>query len=324
MLLSMAARRSNRSNSKPGRGGSRGRAATDRPTIRDRIAGLAPGLRGRLLLKSLAWMGGVAVLGWGVATGVPELERRAVARDTEQVRTIAVEFLDEPGWFRSDPDLRPTLEGTVAAAIGIDRASTANREGLAVALEALESSGWFEVVRQVRWSGPGKVVVEADWVDPAVVVHGLIDGEPQDVLVDRRGRRLPYAFEPGMALSLPRLIGPARRQAPRIAESWGDDVEAGIALDRLMRNHPWYDQVRSIDLSGFGGADGLVLRTDDCSIVWGLPPEVNSLGEPPALDKIQYLDALVAQYGRIDTHCLGGRISLPADVVTYRAATCAR
>ncbi len=264
------------------------------------------------------------MVGWGVATGVPELERRAVARDIDQVQTIAVEFSDEPGWFRSDPDLRPTLEGTVAAAIGIDRASTANREGLADALKALESSGWFEVVRQVRWSGPGRVIVDADWVEPAVVVHGLIDGELQDVLVDRRGRRLPYAFEPGMALALPRLIGPARRQAPRIAESWGDDVEAGITLDLLMRNHPWYDQVRSIDLTGFGDADGLVLRTDDCSIVWGLPPNVNSLGEPPAIDKIQYLDALVAQYGRIDTHCLGGRISLPADVVTYRAATCAR
>jgi hypothetical protein len=277
-----------------------------------------------LAMRSLAWIGGIGLLGWGVAKGVPELERRAVARDLDLVRTIEVEFADEPGWFRTDPDLRPTLEGTVAAAIGIDRASTANREGLAAALKALQTSGWFEVVRQVRWSGPGRVVVEADWVDPAVVVHGLIDGEAKDVLVDRRGRRLPYAFEPGMALSLPRLIGPARRQAPRIAEPWGDDVEAGIALHQLMGSHPWYDQIRSIDLSTFGEADGLVLRTDDCSIIWGLPPDVNSLGEPPALDKIQYLDALVAQYGRIDTHCLGGRISLPADVVTYRAVTCAR
>jgi hypothetical protein len=163
-------------------------------------------------------------------------------------------------------------------------------------------------------------MVEADWVRPAAVVHALLDGESKDVLVDRRGRRLPYAFEPGMALSLPRLVGPARRSAPRIGESWGDDVEAGIALHDLMRPHSWYEQVRSIDLTGFGSPDGLVIRTDDCSIVWGLPPEANSLSEPPAGDKIHYLDALVAQYGRIDTHCLGGRISLPADVVTYRAA----
>ncbi len=324
MLETMPVKRSSRSTSKPGLGGSRGRAGTDRPTSGERIARLAPGPRVMTVLRCLVWMGGTALLGWGVAIGVPELERRAVARDIEQVQTIVVEFSDEPGWFRSDPDLRPALEGTVAAAIGIDRASTADREGLADALEALESSGWFEVVRQVRWSEPGRVVVEAKWVDPAVVVHGLIDGEPKDVLVDRRGRRLPYAFEPGMAQSLPRLISPARRPAPGIAESWGDDVEAGIALHLLMQGHPWYDQVRSIDLSGFGHADGLVLRTDDCSIIWGLPPDVNSLGEPPAIDKIQYLDALVAQYGRIDTHCLGGRISLPADVVTYRAATCAR
>jgi hypothetical protein len=267
----------------------------------------------------MVWIGGAALLGWGVAAGLPELERRAVARDLDVVSTIAVEFTDEPDWFRSDPDLRPTLAGTVAAAIGIDRASTADRSGLAAALNALAASGWFEDVRQVRWAGPGRVVVEADWVHPAAVVHGTLDGESKDVLVDRRGRRLPYAFEPGMARSLPRLIGAARRQAPRVAESWGDDVEAGIELHALMRNHVWYDQVRSVDLTGFRSADGLVIRTDDCSIIWGLPPSANSLGEPPAADKVQYLDALVAQYGRIDTHCLGGRISLPADVVTYSA-----
>jgi hypothetical protein len=283
-----------------------------------------PGPRVVFAFKGIIWISGLALVGWGISSGVPELERRAVARDMSQVQTIAVSFVDEPDWFRSDPDLRPTLEGTVAAAIGIDRASPANREGLADAMAALVSTGWFEVVHQVRWQEPGRVLVEADWVRPAAVVNGMLDGESRDVLVDRRGRRLPYAFDPGMAMSLPRLIRPARRTAPRIAEPWGDDVDAGIALHSLMREHSWYDQVRSIDLAGFGGKDGLVLRTDDCSIIWGLPPDANSLGEPPAVDKIQYLDALVAQYGRIDTHCLGGRISLPADVVTYRAATCAR
>ncbi len=272
------------------------------------------------MLKILGWIGGIVAVGWGVAAGVPELERRAVARDLESISTIAVEFTDEPDWFRSDPDLRPTLEGTVAASIGIDHASTSDRVGLTAAMRSLTATGWFEAVRQVRWAGPGRVVVEADWVRPAAVVHGTLDGEPRDVLVDVRGRRLPYAFEPGMAMSLPRLVGPARRNAPRVGEAWGDDVEAGIRLHELLRDHVWYDQVRSIDLASFGDTDGLRLRTDDCSIVWGLPPGTNSLAEPPAEDKVHYLDALVAQYGRIDTHCLGGRISLPADVVTYRAA----
>jgi hypothetical protein len=276
------------------------------------------------VLRVFAWLGGIVLLGWAVSAGVPELERRAVARDLDRVDTITVEFLDEPGWFRSDPELRPTLEGTVAASIGIDRATASERRGLVAARDALLACGWFEDVHQVRWMGPGRVQVVADWVEPVAVVHGQLDGEPRDVLVDRRGRRLPYAFDPGMALALPRLVFPRLGHAPRIGEFWGDDVAAGISLHQLMRQHAWYDQVRSIDLSQVGKSDGLVLRTDDCSIVWGLPPDANSLGEPPALDKIQYLDALVAQYGRIDTHCLGGRISLPADVVTYRAATCAR
>ncbi len=276
------------------------------------------------MAKTLAWVGGMTLVGWGVAAGVPELERRASARDLDEVSVISVVFEGEPDWFRSDPDLRPTLEGTVAAAVGVDRATVSDSSGLVDARRSLQGSGWFEDVRQVRWISRGVVLVEADWVQPAAVVRGLLEGEPRDVLVDRHGRRLPYAFETGMARALPLLIGPARREAPRIAETWGDDVKAGIALHGLMRNRPWYDQVRSVDLSGFAGADGMVLRTDDCSIIWGLPPETNTLAEPPAADKLHYLDALVAQYGRIDTHCLGGRISLPADVVTYRAATCAR
>jgi hypothetical protein len=324
MAGTMAARRSSRSGSSKGRGSTRGRATTDSPSFLGRLVGVATGPRTIVAFKAVAWIGGAVLLGWGIAAGIPELERRAEARDLERISTIAVEFAQSPDWFRTDPDLRPTLEGTVAAAIGIDRASVSDREGLIAAREALADSGWFEAVTQVRWIGPGRVQVEADWVVPAAVVHGLLDGEPKDVPVDRRGRRLPYAFDPGMAMALPRIVSPRVRQAPRIGEFWGEDVGAGISLHALMRSHPWYDQVRSVDLSNFGKADGLVLRTDDCSIVWGLPPDSNSLGEPPAADKLYYLDALVEKYGRIDTHCLGGRISLPADVVTYRATTCAR
>lgn len=274
-----------------------------------------------IALRSLAWIAIVGLLGWGLVAGVPELERRAAARDLDRTTAIAVVFENEPAWFRSDPDLVPQLVGTVQAAVGRDRAFTSERAGLVAAIDALRASGWFESVHQVRWDDVGRIAVEADWVVPSVVVRATLDGEPHDVLVDRRGRRLPYAFEPGKAVTMPQLLRPALERAPGVGESWGDDVEAGIALHALLGEHPWYEQIRSIDLAGFRGRDGLVIRTDDCSIVWGLPPGTNSLAEPPATDKVRYLEALVAQYGRIDTHCLGGRISLPADVVTYRSAS---
>lgn len=273
-----------------------------------------------VVLRAIGWVGVLAALGWGIAAGVPELERRAAARDLDAVNRLEVVFLDEPAWFRSDPDLVPQLVGTVQAAVGRDRAFTAERSGLVAALDALRASGWFERVEQVRWDGVGRVVVEADWVVPSAVVRASLDGQPRDVLVDRRGRRLPYAFEPGKALAMPQVHHPARTTAPAVGEHWGSDVDAGIALHGLLRDHPWYEQVRAVDLEGFHGRDGLVLRTVDCSIVWGLPPGENSLAEPPASDKIRYLDALVAQYGRIDSHCLGGRISLPTDIVTYTSA----
>lgn len=311
----MARRGTRGSNSK-----ARRRSTSGRTTLSERLARLAPGPRTTAVLRAAAWFVAIGLVGWGIAAGVPELERRAAARDLDRTTTLEVVFLDEPTWFRTDPELVPHLAGTVQAAIGGERASTADRSGLIAARDALGLSGWFEQVRQVRWDGIGRVVVEADWVVPTVVVRARLDGSPMDVLVDRHGRRLPYAFEPGKSLAVPLLLDPARGEAPAVGESWGGDVEAGIALHDLLRGHQWYDQVRSVDLGNFRGDNGLVIRTDDCSIVWGLHPGTNSLAEPPARDKLRYLDALVSQYGRIDSHCLGGRISLPADVVTYTAA----
>ena len=43
--------------------------------------------------------------------------------------------------------------------------------------------------------------------------------EEMDVLVDRHGRRLPYAFDPGTALALPQLKEPARYARARADQS---------------------------------------------------------------------------------------------------------
>lgn len=256
----------------------------------------------------------------GIFVGLPHLEARRLARELQSSAPLEVAFTTAPTWFSIDPDLQEELHAAVAMNISPDQRSTGIATGLEAAHEALAHSGWFESVDQVRWVDDRRIQIDATWVVPTAVVHGHIDDELMDVVVDRDGRRLAYAFDPGTARDLPRILRPARTAAPSVGEYWGPDVTAGIRLHNLMRDRPWYEQVRSIDLAGFDGPRGLVIRTDDCSIIWRTPPGEHSLEEPPAEDKLKYLDTLESWRGRIDPHCHGGEIDLSWDVVTYRAS----
>lgn len=278
------------------------------------------GPRAQLGLRILGWvvlLGGVLA---GVLVGIPHLEERRVARELDAADTLEVVFTTAPTWFSIDPDLQEELHSAVAMSIPSDLRSTGMSQGLQEAHRVLADSGWFERIEQVRWGGEHRVEIDAAWVVPTAVVHGNIDEEPMDVVVDREGRRLAYAFDPGTARDLPRILRPTRSTAPPVGEYWGPDVTAGIKLHTLIRDRPWYDQVRSVDLAGFGGQRGLVIRTDECSIIWRTPPGEHSLEEPPAEDKLKYLDTLESWRGRIDPHCHGGEIDLSWDVVTYRAS----
>ena len=277
---------------------------------------LVPGPTTLIVVRVAGWLLLIAAVTSGLVIGIPELEQRAVARDLQSSKDLTIEFQGAPDWFRIDRSLPLELEGIVINAVGAERRSARIRDGLIDAHAALEASHWFESLDQLRWIDADTIRVEGRWVRPAAVVYAKIDGEDKDVLVDVRGHRLAYAFEPGTARDLPRIKGADRGQAPPVGEPWGEDVVAGIVLHEAIAARPWSDQIQIIDVSNHRNPKrGLVLRTNGCSIVWGRSPDDPSPSEVPTAQKIEYLDYYVREFGDFDEHCAGGEFDARPDML---------
>ena len=281
---------------------------------------LRPGDKTLTIVRLAGWLllaGGLAL---GVTIGLPELERRSIARDLESTGPLRVEFTNPPRWFQIDEALRAELAGTVVNAVGPEGRSTRIRSGLVDAHAALEDTHWFESLDRLRWIDADTIRVDGRWVTLAGVVEAELEGEAKDVLIDDRGHRLAYAFEPHTARHLPRIVGADRVHAPSVGEAWGEDVLAGIMLQRLIAGESWADEVASVDVSGHGDPNrGLVLRTNRCSIIWGLAPNEADPAEVPSAAKLAYLAAFNDEYGRFDEYCMDGEFDVRHDMMLMQS-----
>lgn len=246
-------------------------------------------------LRATGWTVLAGLLVAGGLVGIPALKQRAEARNLLLEDPIEVRFVGGPAWFEDD-DLRTGLADTVRIAIGEDRATTRDA-GLRRAIEGLERTGWFEHVTQVRWIDPTTVAVDAEWVVPVALVDGTLpDGERRAFLVDSAGRRLELDYPIGAA-GLPDLLrikGASEVVPPAPGERWGDDVDAALALHRVIRDAPWYDLVRSIDTRRHATDREVELHTDRSTIVWGSPPGEWTLAENTDRDKILIVEQLAS------------------------------
>ncbi|MHC4793023.1 MAG: hypothetical protein ACYTDE_01845 [Planctomycetota bacterium] len=276
----MPSRRSKRSKSTSG--------STGLQAIADRL-----GPRTVIGLRAAGWAVLTGLLVAGGLLGIPTLKDRAEARNLLLDDPIEVRFVGGPAWFEDD-HLRMELADTVRRAIGEDHATTRDA-GLRRALEGLERTGWFEQVTQVRWIDPTTVAVDAEWVVPIALVDGtLADGERRAFLVDSAGRRLELDYPIGAA-GLPELLrikGVSEVVPPAPGERWGDDVDAALALHRVIHDAPWYDLVRSIDTRRHATDREVELHTDRSTIVWGSPPGQWTLAENTDRDKILIVEQL--------------------------------
>jgi len=260
-------------------------------------------------LVSAGWVVAIAATAMALGMGVPALRDAALA--SEGRRSVTVRFVQRPVWM-SDAELEPLAE-LVADQL---RGSALQQGNLAAAREALLQCGWFEEVRQVRRTGGDEVEVDAVWTTPFAVVR---EGG-YDHLIDLHGRLLPRCYRPGTTpRQLIRIESAAQPRPDTYGTTWpGEDLQAALAVARLVDTRPWRPQVAWIDLAEMP-TDGCVrLRTlRGCTILCGRAPGREGGSEVPARQKLEYLDRLHRDYGRIDALC-EEQLDLRSDYVGVR------
>lgn len=250
-----------------------------------------------------------------LAMGVPRLRGYLESRSHVPAREITLSFVDPPSWW--DAQRAEDMRRLVAGAVGDGSAIDPSR--LATAQEALQQSGWFRAIQQVRLDGKGGFVVEATFRQPvAAVLHA-----GREYLIDTEACRVPVEWELGQRPARPHWISLHHAAEPPPGAPggrWaGRDVDAGLALLAALRERRWEAQVAAIDLAEFG-TTGLVLRTvNNGLIVWGYPPGTSTTAEPPVEAKLRNLDHLFARTGFIDNGA-GRILDLRTDVPSVRVA----
>ena len=264
---------------------------------RVRIAGLCAG-----------WICAAAVAVWAFGWWVPGLRHTAAAalRDGR----IEVVFSDAPRWMTA-ADIAPLQELVLREA----GRGAYDQVGCAQARTALLESGWFTDVTQVRRTGSGDIVIDAEFAVPFALV---VDGAGEH-LVDTEGRLLPRSYLPGTSPAFPRIVGASVARPARPGLRWmGADVAAGMGLARLVESQRWRGQVIGIDVSAFKERHVMDLLTDNgCRIVWGRAPGEEASAEVPAAQKLKYLAYLHESAGRVDAGCTS-QLDLSVDYVGSR------
>lgn len=255
---------------------------------------------------ALVWVG----LGLTAAIGMGPLKERVTDLRTVPV-TARIEYPAIPGdagatWLPASEQRR--LEHLVAQTVSTD---VFDRDSLEALRAALDASGWFSAVPEVRRLTENTVRVRGQWRTPVAAVRV----NDRDHLVGAQGELLPLAYTPGGAgASIPVILsaqfGPPENDARGFAygRRWrGGDVPASLALLAELRRafHATphiMRQIAGLDASEYARRGRLLIVTDTGSrIVWGSAPGDEKPGEVRANEKIARLVQLAgAGQGRID------------------------
>jgi hypothetical protein len=246
---------------------------------------------------------GLVVAAWII--GVPRLQ--AYASLARSPNGVQVRFVEPPPWFRGD--LASMLNRTAMQNVSAD---PLRRHDLVAIRQTLMDTGWFDDISQVRRVREDLVDVQARFVHPFAVIRDA-DG---DHLVDPMGKLLPKRYAHGENPHMIAIQGAYFPRPQRPGLVWeGADVAAGLGLIRRFRTLPWLGQVKAIEVSGCLRGEAIRLRTDTGStVVWGGPPGSEAPLELLADGKIQRLNFLFEQHGRID-----GRHAGEIDITSERA-----
>lgn len=261
------------------------------------------------LLKWCAPLAAVTIV-LGLIILAPTLRARAHAQSAADAGAVRVVLVNRPGWLGTKD--AEGLQRMVAAETGTE---PGNRDALQRTLARLENCGWYSTVTQVRRSSSGEVQVVGEFAVPFALVA---DGAGEH-LIDQHGRLLPRTYAAGTAPRFPRLTGAREPRPVRPGMRWtGADLDAGLALARIIDQQRWRDQIEAIDVSDYAHEGQLrLVTTSGCTILWGCAPGEESPAEVSAPQKLRYLQFFDQTHGRIDAECHGS-LDVRTDCVGVR------
>jgi len=226
----------------------------------------------------------------GAGMGLARLESRVHAAPRFGQPPV-IELVDTP------EGLRETIAGKLAP---FEAISGFAPELCAKIGRALESDPWVRRVISVRRANDLRITVRCAYRLPAA----LVQIDMAFYLVDNEQVRLPGVY--GYQESLPLIQGVDSNPPPPGGVWQGADLEAGIALARLIASEPFARQITGIGVHNYGGRRAnrdahLVLATDraGCLIKWGSAPG-EEVEENTIRRKIAILRHNFERFGRAD------------------------
>ena len=163
---------------------------------------------------------------------------------------------------------------------------------------------WVSKVHWVRRSFGGKFVIDADFRQPTAMVK-LDEG---CYLIDDAGYLLPgkYKYDALLECGLMEIHG-VKSRLPDQGQRWsGKDLQAGLALVKLLKTVEFRQQVKAVNVSNYEGrcdrnSSWMTLETDrHTTIRWGRPVGEEGGLENTANDKVALLRGAYADYQHID------------------------
>ncbi len=248
---------------------------------------------------------GIFALAVGLVIGWRYSERYlldyARQRQTAEVTPDMIELVDAPDWMSEG--IRQQVRQTASAHIKPD---PMDGKSLRRTAEVLGDDPWVREVIQVARRSGGRVLVSATYRQPVAMIQGP-DGYH---LVDAQGVCLPgvYPSSQIQGMGLVVVTGVSSSPPADAGEVWpGADVQAGLALVRLLAGEPYMDKIRSFDVGHRDerGRLRLVLHTAEGTVRWGLPPGQEHAIEPDANVKLGWLRQLAQRDEALST---GGQI----------------
>ena len=193
------------------------------------------------------------------------------------------------------------------------------------------SRAWIKQIRELRIlyvNQPGDtLVLDCEFRVPIALVHV---GDMY-YYIDNEGYQLPercpaeylrrVMYSPGGKLQI-RIIEGVHADQPAPGGKWtSPDLDAAIDLAKVLYGKPYTEEVVKIDVTNFAGrrdqreAQIVLVTNHNTQVRWGRPYLPQDPAEVKAGQKLDYMERIFKQYGRVDA----GKswVDLRFDRVTY-------